>query len=271
MKDLNLPQKEMMFGHPTGLFTLFFAELWERFSYYGMRALLVFYMIKGFMSYGDGNAYTIYGAYTALVYMTPFFGGMIADRLIGARRAVILGGLLMAAGHLTMTIQYKSAFFTALALLIVGNGFFKPNISTMVGSLYPQGSPKRDGGFTIFYIGINLGAAIAPLLCGYVGEQYGWHKGFGLATIGMLTGLAVFIAPTILSQLLLLVAIVFATLNILELEQLAELNNYMNWIVAGTLVLAAVTAFISLGKRERSGDLQISTVSNLLTQFSTLR
>ncbi len=270
MKDLNLPQKEMMFGHPTGLFTLFFAELWERFSYYGMRALLVFYMIKGFMSYGDSNAYTIYGAYTALVYMTPFFGGMIADRLIGARRAVILGGLLMAAGHLTMTVQNKTAFFSALALLIVGNGFFKPNISTMVGSLYPQQSPKRDGGFTIFYIGINLGAAIAPLLCGYIGEQYGWHKGFGLATIGMLTGLAVFIAPTILSQLLLLVGIVLATLNILDLEQLAGFNEYLNVIVAVTLVLAGVIAFRSLGAREKIGDLAISPVSNLLTQFLIL-
>jgi dipeptide/tripeptide permease len=270
MKDLNLPQKELMFGHPTGLFTLFFAELWERFSYYGMRALLVFYMIKGFMSYNDGNAYTIYGAYTALVYMTPFFGGMIADRLLGARRAVILGGLLMSAGHLTMTVQNKTAFFSALALLIVGNGFFKPNISTMVGTLYPQNSPKRDGGFTIFYIGINLGAAIAPLLCGYIGEQFGWHKGFGLATIGMLTGLAVFIAPTILSQILLLVGIVLATLNILELEQFAQFNDSLNLAVSLTLVLAGVIAFRSLGKREKSGDLSISPVSNLITQFLIL-
>ena len=251
MKDLNLPQKEMMFGHPTGLFTLFFAELWERFSYYGMRALLVFYMIKGFMSYGDSNAYTIYGAYTALVYMTPFFGGMIADRLLGARRAVILGGLFMASGHLMMTIENKLAFFTALAFLIVGNGFFKPNISTMVGSLYPQGSPKRDGGFTIFYIGINLGAAMAPLLCGYVGETFGWHKGFGLATIGMLTGLAVFIAPTVISQLLLLVSAAAATLNIIELQALDAINPYLNIIVAVTLCLAGILAFISLGAREQ--------------------
>ncbi len=270
MKDLNLPQKELMFGHPTGLFTLFFAELWERFSYYGMRALLVFYMIKGFMTYGDGDAYTIYGAYTALVYMTPFFGGMIADRLIGARRAVILGGLFMAGGHLTMTIENKNAFFTALALLIVGNGFFKPNISTMVGSLYPQGSPKRDGGFTIFYIGINLGAAIAPLLCGYVGETFGWHKGFGLATIGMLTGLAVFIAPTIISQLLLLVSCSCATLNILELKELEAINPYLNWIVAATLVVAGILAFLSLGQREKEGDLSIGFLSNSLTQILIL-
>ena len=193
-----------LFGHPTGLFTLFFAEMWERFSYYGMRALLVFYMIKGFLKYSDGEAYAVYGAYTALVYMTPFFGGMIADRLLGPRRAVVLGGLLMAAGHLTMTVENSFAFYTALSLLIAGNGFFKPNISTMVGSLYPQGNPKRDGGFTIFYMGINLGAAMSPLLCGYIGETYGWHYGFGLATIGMLTGIAVFVMPTLVTQLLIM-------------------------------------------------------------------
>jgi POT family proton-dependent oligopeptide transporter len=176
-------EQATLFGHPTGLFTLFFAEMWERFSYYGMRALLVFYMLKGFLSYGDKEAYAVYGAYTALVFMTPFFGGLLADRLLGSRRAVVLGGILMAAGHLTMTIESNWAFFTALALLICGNGFFKPNISTIVGSLYPPGSRKRDGGFTIFYIGINLGAAMSPLLCGYIGETYGWHYGFGLATI----------------------------------------------------------------------------------------
>jgi len=187
------PASATLFGHPAGLFTLFFAEMWERFSYYGMRALLVFYMIKGFLRYGDGDAYAVYGAYTALVYMTPFFGGMLADRLLGARRAVVLGGLLMAAGHLLMTIETQAAFFTALALLICGNGFFKPSISTIVGGLYPADSPRRDGGFTIFYMGINLGAAMSPLLCGYIGETYGWHYGFGLATLGMLTGLAVFV------------------------------------------------------------------------------
>src|ERR1700676_2908269 len=127
-------KQRTFFGHPLGLYVLFFAEMWERFSYYGMRALLVLYMIKGFLRYGDGEAYTVYGAYTALVYMTPFFGGMLADRLLGSRRAVILGGLLMAAGHLLMTSENNFAFFTALGLLIAGNGFFKPNISTIVGS-----------------------------------------------------------------------------------------------------------------------------------------
>jgi len=193
-----------LLGHPAGLYTLFFAEMWERFSYYGMRALLIFYMIKGFLGYGDKDATAVYGAYTALVYMTPFFGGMIADKLLGARTTVVIGGLLMAAGHLLMTIQTDLMFFLALAFLIAGNGYFKPNISTIVGTLYPPNSPKRDGGFTIFYIGINLGAAMAPLLCGYIGETYGWHYGFGLATIGMTVGLAVFVAPTILTQILIM-------------------------------------------------------------------
>jgi dipeptide/tripeptide permease len=186
-------QRGTLFGHPAGLFTLFFAEMWERFSFYGMKALLLYYMMKGFLAYEDSEAYTVLGAYSAMVYMTPFFGGILADRLLGARRSVILGGLLMAAGHLLLTVQQNIAFFTALALLIAGNGFFKPNISTMVGALYPEESPKKDAGFTVFYMGINLGAAAAPLLCGYIGETYGWHFGFGLATIGMLTGLAVFV------------------------------------------------------------------------------
>ena len=174
--------------------------MWERFSYYGMRALLVFYMIKGFLGYGDEQAYSVYGAYTALVYMTPFIGGMLADRILGQRRAIVIGGSLMAAGHLLMTIEHQWSFFFALALLIVGNGFFKPNISTTVGVLYPPGAKNRDDGFNIFYMGINLGAAMSPLLCGYVGETYGWHYGFGLATIGMLTGLAVFVMPNAITQ-----------------------------------------------------------------------
>ena len=200
----DLDELPTLFGHPTGLYTLFFAEMWERFSYYGMRALLIFYMTKGFLLYDDPKAYSVLGAYAGLVYMMPFFGGMIADRLLGARRAVVLGGALMAAGHLLMTVEQGVAFYAALALLICGNGFFKPNISTIVGSLYSKNNPRRDGGFTIFYIGINLGAAMAPLACGYVGETYGWHYGFGLATFGMLTGLAVFVASVRVTQFLIM-------------------------------------------------------------------
>jgi POT family proton-dependent oligopeptide transporter len=193
-------------GHPRGLYMLFFAEMWERFSYYGMRALLVLYMTQGFLKYSDGDAYAIYGAYTGLVYALPVLGGLLADQVLGYRRAIILGGSLMAAGHLLMTIEDKFAFYTALALIICGNGFFKPNISSLVGKLYPEGDPKRDAGFTIFYMGINLGAGLAPILCGLVAAQFAtksmvdgkevvnqaFHYGFGLATIGMILGLIVF-------------------------------------------------------------------------------
>jgi proton-dependent oligopeptide transporter, POT family len=236
-----------LFGHPVGLYTLFFAEMWERFSYYGMRALLVLYMIKGFLKLNDGAAYAVYGAYTALVYATPFIGGMLADRLLGARRAVVLGGLLMAAGHLLMTIESHVSFYGALALLIAGNGFFKPNISTMVGSLYPAGNPKRDGGFTIFYMGINLGGAMSPLICGYVGEVFGWHYGFGLATLGMLVGVAVFVAPVRLTQALIAVGAIATAIAMLFLQN----NTYqliVHVFVGVSLLAAAGAAFIALGK-----------------------
>ena len=237
-----------LFGHPAGLYTLFFAEMWERFSFYGMRALLLFYMIKGFLGYGDSEAYAVYGAYTALVYLTPFFGGMLADRLLGARRAVILGGLLMAAGHLMMTVESDLAFFAALALLICGNGFFKPNISTMVGGLYPAGSPRRDAGFTLFYMGINLGAAMSPLLCGYIGETYGWHYGFGLATIGMLTGLAVFVAPRRLAQVLILAGAGAGAVGLFLFRPESGLQIVINLFVASALVIAGCIACTALGR-----------------------
>jgi len=236
-----------IFGHPTGLFALFFAEMWERFSYYGMRALLVFYMMKGFLAYGDGEAYKIYGAYTALVYMTPFFGGLIADRVLGAKRAVIVGGVLMALGHLLMGIQAEMPFFVALALLIVGNGFFKPNISTIVGSLYPDGSTQRDSGFTIFYMGINLGAAGAPLLCGYIGEAYGWHYGFNLATLGMMIGLAVFVLPAGLARFLVLGgAMAAGGALFLVSDQLLLL--IVNGFVGVAIIVAAIIAFMAMGR-----------------------
>jgi POT family proton-dependent oligopeptide transporter len=241
------PGSATLFGHPTGLFTLFFAEMWERFSYYGMRALLVFYMIKGFLGYGDAQAFAVYGAYTALVYATPFIGGMIADRLLGTRRAVILGGLLMAAGHLLMTVQNETTFFVALALLICGNGFFKPNISATVGELYPEGSPRRDSGFTIFYMGINLGAAMSPLICGYVGETYGWHYGFGLATVGMLVGLAVFVAPVRLTQILILSGALGTSVALLFLQN-SGLQLFVNAFVAAALAAGGIIACVALAR-----------------------
>jgi POT family proton-dependent oligopeptide transporter len=210
-----------IFGHPRGLFVLFFTEMWERFSYYGMRALLVLYMthhlfveaekgapvfgygaIRSFVQsvaemFGASGALSnqavssqIYGLYTGFVYFTPFFGGILADRFFGQRKSVYLGGVLMAIGHFLMAIE--SLFFPALLFLILGNGCFKPNISTQVGGLYPKGDHRRDGAFAIFYMGINLGAMFSPFVCGTLGEKVGWHWGFGAAGVGMLIGLAVY-------------------------------------------------------------------------------
>ncbi len=233
---------------PSGLFLLFFAEMWERFSFYGMRALLVFYMLKGFMKTTDDRAYAIYGAYGALVYATPFIGGMISDKFIGARRAVIWGGLLMAAGHLLLTVSEEWAFFGALGLLICGNGFFKPNISTMVGSLYSRTSGKRDAGFTLFYMGINLGAALAPLVCGYIGETYGFHYGFGLATIGMLVGLATFAAPSGIARGLIAMAVVGLILTMTWAARDNTTQLWLNAPIALALAVAGVVSFIQLGR-----------------------
>lgn len=205
-------KNKTIFGHPAGLFILFFTEMWERFSYYGMRALLVLYMVKylidridggtshvvgfGLFRYMYGNEGTqplsshIYGLYTGLVYFTCFFGGMLADRVWGQRKTVYIGGILMAIGHFLMAIE--SMFLLALLVLILGNGCFKPNISTQVGGLYPEGDPRRDGAFTIFYMGVNLGAFLAPLVCGTLGQRFGWHYGFAAAGVGMCLGIIIY-------------------------------------------------------------------------------
>ena len=190
-------------GHPKGLYVLFFAEMWERFSYYGMRALLIFYLTKHWL-FSDSDAGVIYGAYTALVYITPVVGGYLADKYLGQRKAVLFGAVLLTLGHFFMAFEGEPAvgtennpivlvFWLALALIIVGSGFLKANISVIVGQLYPRTDTRRDAAYTIFYMGINLGAAIGSLLCGYIGETYGWAYGFGLAGIGMLAGLVVFV------------------------------------------------------------------------------
>ena len=178
-------------GHPRGLTYLFFAELWERFSFYGMRALLILYMTKHLL-YSDDMSFGVYAAYGSLVYATPLIGGMLADRIIGYRKAIILGGILMAIGHFLLAIDHPIFFYGALAIIIVGNGFFKPNISSLLGSLYEEEDVRRDAGFTIFYMGINIGGWAAPLLCAWLANSYGWHYGFGLAGIGMITGLIFF-------------------------------------------------------------------------------
>ena len=210
------PRGRKILGHPAGLYVLFFTEMWERFSFYGMRSLLVLYMVnylflkpdvgqrvlgftavKGVLESLFGPmaiqplSSQIYGLYTAFVFLTPFFGGMLADRVLGQRKTVIVGGVLMAIGHFLMAAE--SFFFLALLFLILGNGAFKPNISTQVGSLYAQGDPRRDRAFTIFYMGINLGAFFSPLVCGTLGQKVGWHYGFGAAGVGMVAGLLLYI------------------------------------------------------------------------------
>jgi POT family proton-dependent oligopeptide transporter len=187
-------------GHPKGLFVLFFAEMWERFSYYGMRALLIFYLVQHWM-FSDGEASVIYGAYTALVYITPVIGGYIADRYIGQRKAVLFGAVLLTFGHFLMAFEGSggqadaaiNVFWLALAFIIVGSGFLKANISVIVGQLYSRTDVRRDGAYTIFYMGINLGAALGAIIAGILGQVYGWRYGFGAAGVGMLLGLIVFI------------------------------------------------------------------------------
>lgn len=189
--------------HPKALFILFFAEMWERFSYYGMRALLTLYMVKELFAHlgqaeADSKALGIYGSYTAMVYLFPVVGGILADKVLGFRKAILFGGILMMAGHFALALEgmYFSGnmqlFFISLAFIIIGNGFFKPNISSFLGDFYGLNDSRKDGAFTIFYMGVNIGALLSIVTCGYVGEQISWHYGFGLAGIGMLLGLLVF-------------------------------------------------------------------------------
>ena len=194
-------RSEEVAGHPRGLFVLFYAEMWERFSYYGMRALLVLYLTKHWL-FGDGKANLVYGAYGALVYITPVLGGIIADRWLGQRKAVLFGGVLLAFGHGLMAVEGDggqsdptiNVFWLALAFIIVGSGFLKANISVIVGQLYRMTDARRDAAYTIFYMGVNVGAALGTILVGYLGETIGWAWGFGLAGIGMVAGLIIFVA-----------------------------------------------------------------------------
>ncbi|GIV57506.1 MAG: MFS transporter [Bacteroidetes bacterium] len=188
------------FGHPRGLATLFFTEMWERFSYYGMRALLVLFMTAAAMGanpglgFTDGTATAVYGLYTFFVYVLSLPGGWVADNLWGQRKAVFVGGIIIALGHFTMAgpligLPDLPCFFGGLILIVIGTGLLKPNVSTIVGELYPEGGARRDAGFSIFYMGINLGAFLGPLICGYLGENVNWHYGFGAAGVGMVLGL----------------------------------------------------------------------------------
>ncbi|WP_395091257.1 peptide MFS transporter [Vaginella massiliensis] len=197
LHNLGMDEK-MVNGHPAGLFVLFFTEMWERFSYYGMRALLTLFLVsslaEGGWEWTREDAMKLYGWYTGLVYLTPLIGGMIADKLTGFKKAILLGALIMTLGHASMALEgfNQNFFYLGLALMILGNGLFKPNISSMVGNLYPDNSSKKDAGYTIFYMGINAGAFLGMLLCGYIGEKIGWHYGFGLAGVFMFFGMLQF-------------------------------------------------------------------------------
>ncbi len=198
MSDSTVKSSKELFGHPVGLYILFLTEMWERFSYYGMRAILVLYLVSKTDEINPGlgwtelEAYKLYGWYTMLVYVMSIPGGILADRYIGQKKAVLLGGIMLCFGHGILAVEQMWAFYTGLLLIILGVGCLKPNISTMVGGLYKKGDKRRDMGFYIFYIGINIGAAAAALLVGYVGEVYGWHYGFGLAGIGMALGQVIY-------------------------------------------------------------------------------
>jgi dipeptide/tripeptide permease len=196
---IKLPHQKELFGHPIGLYILFFTELWERFSYYGMRALLTLYIatsataIDPGLGWSNKDSIWLYGWYTMLVYVAAIPGGWLADKFLGQKKTVMLGGFLLCIGHLVLAIPGTTAFFSGLLLIILGVGGLKPNISTMVGGLYKQGDIRRDSGFTIFYIGINIGAFLSSIIVGLVAFKYGWHYGFGLAGVGMLLGQTVFI------------------------------------------------------------------------------
>jgi len=197
---VKLPHQKELFGHPVGLYVLFFTEMWERFSYYGMRALLVLYLTSKTsgsnpgVGWSQGDALALYGWYTALVYIMSIPGGILADKFLGQKKSVIVGAILLVIGHSVLAYEAMWAFYTGLGFIILGVGCLKPNISTMVGGLYKKGDIRRDQGFTLFYIGINVGAFLSGLVVGYVGEVHGWHYGFGLAGILMVFGLIQFLA-----------------------------------------------------------------------------
>ncbi|HEY7059684.1 MAG TPA: peptide MFS transporter, partial [Vicinamibacterales bacterium] len=195
--DVDGTRDRGFFGHPSGLATLFFTEMWERFSYYGMRAFLILYMTApaaaGGLGFADARAASIYGTYTGSVWGAAILGGLVADRVLGQYRSVLLGGIVIAAGHLTLAFKALPFFYTGLALIVVGTGLLKPNVSTLVGSLYAPGDSRRDAGFSIFYMGINLGAFIGPLVAGWLAQRVDWHLGFACAGVGMALGVIQYI------------------------------------------------------------------------------
>jgi len=243
------------FGHPRGLSTLFFTELWERFSYYGMRGLLILFMTKalaeGGLGFGVGKASAIYGLYTAGVYLLALPGGWIADRLIGQRRAVLVGGLIIATGHFTLAIPALWSFFTGLVLIVIGTGLLKPNVSVIVGDLYPEGGARRDAGFSVFYMGINLGAFLGPLVCGYLGENIDWHLGFSAAGVGMVFGVIQYV----------LGGKYLGAAGNLKPEAVAERPRAFRGFAYGLGAVVAVCALTGFAQRSGSLHLTFETVA----------
>ncbi|MBX3441814.1 MAG: peptide MFS transporter [Planctomyces sp.] len=313
-----LPQGETFLGHPAGLFLLFFVEMWERFSYYGMRALLVLYLKAAIdgenpgRGWTEGQAATLYGWYTGLAYLFPIFGGMIADKFIGTHRSMLVGGTLIAIGHIILGLSGigalaenaagMSLFVVGLATIVLGTGHFKPTVSVMVGQLYPAGDPRRDGAFTIFYMGINLGAFLSAFVCGSLGEseRFGWHWGFGAAAVGMILGMIAYsfgrplflkgvgeAPPEAASRatlysfgflaLSLVLAAVFGGLyHVGELAKVQELMSYiaghafLKWLVPGVLtgiVLAWSVLFVLKNRPEDRGAVITILVFMLFNAF----
>ena len=267
-KDDPIPE-EGFNGHPKGLMTLFFSEMWERFCYYGMRVLLTLYLVKSLMK-GDSEAALIYGAYTGLVYAAPILGGKMADKFLGYRYAVMLGAVLMAIGEFLILGKSEHFLLLGMGALIIGNGYFKANISTIVGKLYKDNDPRRDSGFTIFYIGINIGALLATTLVAYVGETYGFDKGFGLAGLGMLTGLFIFwsgrknyaAAPgleiteagkkKVIGPMNMTHAITVGSLALIPLCYfLIQHNSWMDYILLGLFIFIAYTMITAGAKADK--------------------
>ncbi|MEU3456251.1 peptide MFS transporter [Micromonospora sp. NPDC006766] len=258
------PGGKTFFGHPRALSTLFLTEMWERFSFYGMRAILVLYLTAavadGGLAIRESTANAVYGAYNAMVYLMALPGGWIADRLIGARRSVLWGGVVIAAGHYVMAVPTRWSVFGGMTLIVLGTGLLKPNISTMVGDLYDRDSPRRDAGFSIFYMGINLGGFIAPLVTGLLGEKINWHLGFGAAAIGMTFGVVQYVVggrnlgeagarpvdPLLgadrrraLTHVGVAVVVVLAVLAALALAGLFTVNTVVNLLTLVTVLVAA--------------------------------
>ncbi len=248
------------FGHPRGLATLFFTEMWERFGFYGMRALLILFMtapaVTGGLALPVAQAGVIYGTFTAMVYLLSLPGGWLADNILGQRKAVLYGGILIAAGYYSMAIPGQTAFYIALSLVAMGTGLLKPNVSTIVGGLYPENDPRRDAGFSIFYMGINIGALLAPFICGYVGERISWHYGFAIGGVGMTIGLIQYVLGS----------------KYLEGAGLPPAPNPAARKQAGMGAGVTLAIFVIVMLLSRTGVIQISAeaLSNALGLFLTL-